>query len=198
MRNVEPARLRAEGTTPPPPGAKHAPTPAPEHRPVSGHEGRERVIVFVSGRPAAQQQIAVDAEYRAIYQSLRRGRHRDRFRLISVPAARLSDLEQALLDHHPDVVHIACHGSSDAELFLHADEDGAAPVPATALASIFEALQDNLSLVVLAACSTSDQAAAICKSSGTAIGMRSPISDRAAIKFSASLYGALASGRSVQ
>ena len=58
--------------------------------------------------------------------------------------------------------------------------------------------EGNLRLVVLNACHTRAQAEALTEVVDCVVSMDRTISDRAAIKFAASFYGALAFGRSVQ
>jgi tetratricopeptide (TPR) repeat protein/formylglycine-generating enzyme required for sulfatase activity len=155
-------------------------------------------VLFFAANADKDRLLSVGEEHDAIDASLRASRHRDRFQLIARLAGRLSDLQQALLDHSPDIVHFACHGSAQAELLLMQDGGEAAPVPAAALSETLRVLKDNLILVVFNACFSSTQAAAIRESVGLAIGMAWPIEDRAAIKFAAALYRGLASGRPVQ
>lgn len=163
-----------------------------------GSRARKRVtILFVAANHPAGESLALDREYRAIEQSIRAARHRRAFRLVPKLAARLSDLREALLDLRPEVVHIACHGSPDAELLLLSEEAGTAPVPPTALASLFGALADNLTLVACNACFTAEQGEAIRRTAGLAISMRARIGDDAAVAFASSLYSTLAFGRSV-
>ncbi len=58
--------------------------------------------------------------------------------------------------------------------------------------------EGNLRLVVLNACDTRSQAEALTEVVDCVVSMNRTITDRAAIKFAASFYGALAFGRSVQ
>ncbi len=155
-------------------------------------------ILFVSANPGDRDHLVVDEEYRAIEQRIRQARHREAFQLIACPAARRSDLQDALLEHAPHIVHFACHGSRQAEIDLLGDGPGAAPVSADSLASIFEVLHDDLVLVVFNACFASTQASAVRPFATATIGMQSRVTDRASIAFASALYGALAYGRSVQ
>jgi len=160
---------------------------------------RQKVkILFIAANTQCGDQLALDEEYRAIEQSIRLARHRDAFQLIPQLAARRGDLQQALLEHSPDVVHFACHGSAQAEVLLLGDGTAPGAISAKALASLFRVLQDNLVLVVFNACFASGQAAAIRQHAGLAIGMRERIEDRVATAFASALYGALAYGRSVR
>lgn len=155
-------------------------------------------ILFFSANTKDGDQLALDEEYRAIEQRIRLARHRDAFQPIFKPAARRDDLQDALLEHSPHVVHFACHGSSQAEIVLRSDGPASDPVAADSLASLFGVLHNNVVLVVFNACFASAQASAILRSAKVAIGMRSRIEDGAAITFASALYGALAYGCSVQ
>jgi formylglycine-generating enzyme required for sulfatase activity len=173
--------------------------PVARARSSSSPAVRERVkILFVAANVGPHAQLALDVEYRAIEDGIRAGRYRDAFQLIPKLAARPSDLQQALLEHCPDVVHFACHGTSDAELVLLAEPAGNVRVSPSALATMFRVLRDNVTLVVLNACNSGEQAQAIRRSAGLVIGMCTRIEDAAAISFASALYGALAYGRSVR
>jgi formylglycine-generating enzyme required for sulfatase activity len=154
-------------------------------------------VLFIAANAYQGDKLALDEEYRAIEESIRKARHREAFQLIAVLAARQRDLQQALLDHRPDVVHFACHGNSQEEILLLDEGPALGAVSAEALASLFRVLHDNLALVVFNACFASGQAAAIRQHAGIAIGMRERIEDSVSIAFATSLYGALAGGCSV-
>jgi formylglycine-generating enzyme required for sulfatase activity len=155
-------------------------------------------ILFIAANAEAHDALALDEEYRQIEHALRAGPHRDAFQLIPQLAARRGDLQRALLEHQPAVVHFACHGSSQAEVVLRGDGPATELVPADALASLFHVLRDNLVLVVFNACFAAGQALATCRHAGVAIGMRTWIDDRAATAFASALYEALAFGRSIR
>jgi WD40 repeat protein len=72
-------------------------------------------------------------------------------------------------------------------------------VSKSALVNVLRSCNDgNLRLVVLNACNTRPQAEALTEVVDCVVSMNRTITDRAAIKFAASFYGALAFGRSVQ
>jgi formylglycine-generating enzyme required for sulfatase activity len=155
-------------------------------------------VLFFAANADEGRLLAIGREHDAIDASVRASRHRNGFQLVARLAGRLGDLQQALLDHRPDIVHFACHGSARAELLLMQEGGDHDPVPAAALSETLRVLKDNLVLVVFNACFSSTQAEAIRDSVGLAIGMVKPIEDQAAIKFAAALYRGLASGRPVQ
>lgn len=159
---------------------------------------RKVKILFLSANTSDAKQLDLPDEYRTIEQSIKLSKYRDAFELEPKLAVQLEDLPHSLLEHRPDVVHFACHGSAAAELVLRKKDGGTARVPAEALAEYFRILGDKVVLVVLNACFASQQASAIRESIGMTIGMREPIDDAAAITFSGALYGSLAFGRSVR
>jgi len=190
---------RSEPVEPEPARANTLPGPAmvkPGRTEIVRPSGGPVKILFLSANTSGAP-LATDEEYRAIEQRIRLARHRDAFQLISKPAARRSDLQDALLEHSPHVVHFACHGSPQAEIALRSDGPASDPVSAESLASLFGVLHDNLVLVVFNACFAETQASAIRRHAKAAIGIRSHITDPDAIAFASALYGALAYGRSV-
>lgn len=158
----------------------------------------KRKILFIAADPFPGTQLAIAVEQRAILKQLRGGDYRDAFDLVFAPAARPSDLQQALLEHQPLVVHFSGHGSKSHEIILH-DESGTGthPISADALEELFGVLRDNIRLVVLNACYTQAQAVAIAKNIEFVVGMNDAIGDQAAVEFSAAFYGALGFGRTV-
>lgn len=98
-------------------------------------------ILFIAANADANKYLALDEEHRAIERSLASSRHRYTFELITKLAARQQDLQQALLEHEPDIVHFACHGNVDAELMLVAQQGGAATVSPADLTAMVRALE---------------------------------------------------------
>jgi class 3 adenylate cyclase len=154
-------------------------------------------VLFLAANPAGTKPLRLDEEIREITAKIQAAEHRDALELISCWAVRPDDLQQALLQHRPHIVHFSGHGTPG-EIVLTDDQGKAKPVGKTALASLFKTLKDNVKVVVLNACSTDEQASAIVQHIDCAIGMNQSIGDEAAITFAASFYRALAFGRSVQ
>ena len=140
--------------------------------------------------------LKLDEEYREIDLSI--SRRQNRLELASKLALRLSELQQGLLHHMPDVVHFGGHGSPAGELMLRDEAGALSAVTPDALRSLFAAHHGNVRLVILNACFSAAQARAVRDSVGVAVGMRRRISDRAAIVFAAAFYEALAYRRPVR
>lgn len=160
---------------------------------------RKRVkILFITANSRGDQQLALGEEFRTITQAIRESKFRDAFDIVPEFAVRQKDLQRALLQHRPDIVHFACHGSKDGKLVLLREDGTSGPISASTLASYFRILRSNIALVVLNSCFSSKQAAAVCRMIGVTIGMRQTIGDEAALHFSEAFYQGLAYGCSVR
>ena len=174
--------------------------PDPRERPTRppGAQRRTVKVLFFSANALPDQQLALDREYRAIDEALQHSGHRNAFEIISRPAARAQDLQQALLEHEPDILHFSCHGTVDAELLLQAASGAPAAVPPASVSAVLRALGGDVSLVVFNACWSQELAEAVRHHTGLAIGMRQPIDDGEAICFASAFYNALGHGRPVR
>lgn len=154
-------------------------------------------ILFLSANPTDTSQLQLDEESHAIEQALRRGKYWDHFQVEQHWAVRISDLQALLLDTRPHIVHFSGHGSKNSEIILQNEQGKAQPVPQQALKVLFALLKGNIRCVVLNACYSQKQAEGIASSIDAVIGMSDAIGDKAAIRFSASFYQALAFGQNV-
>lgn len=194
--------------------AKNDPLPEPE--------SYKKVILFLAAQPIATAKLRLDEEIREIDEGLKRSRHRDRFELKQQWALRSRDLQRAMLDCKPQIVHFSGHGigratdvaqSSEAtrklipvdrveafeEGLILEDQTGQAKLVSTeALAALFELFADSVECVVLNACYSERQAKAIAQHVPYVIGMNQAIGDRAAIEFAIGFYDALGAGESIQ
>ena len=155
-------------------------------------------VLFLAANPISPKPLALDEEIRAITQKIRAAEHRDLIEVIQAHAVRADDLQDALLQHQPQIVHFSGHGTSANELVLLDNSGQPKPLSQAALVSLFKALKDNIQVVVLNACYSAPQAEAITAHIPCAIGMSDAIRDDAAGTFASSFYRALAYGRSVQ
>lgn len=155
-------------------------------------------ILFFASNPRSTRRLALDEEIRLIQAKIRAAEYRDVIVLLPAMAARPDDLLQQLNEHKPQVVHFSGHGSSAGEIILMDEKRRAKPVSATALKKLFTTLKDNIRVVVLNACFTQVQAEGIREVIDCVVGMKTGISDEAAITFAASFYRAIGFGRSVK
>jgi serine/threonine protein kinase len=157
-------------------------------------------ILFLAANPTTTTRLALDVEAREIAEKVRDSRHREAFRFEQRWAVTPSDLQHALLDVRPDIVHFAGHAASGEGLIFDSGRQGASPVGTEALASLFSIVNRNahrVRIVVLNACDSQNQAQALCQYVDCVIGMSASIPDDAAIIFAAAFYRALGFGTSV-
>lgn len=94
---------------------------------------------------------------------------------------------------------VAGHGGSDEESFAAEDDSGYAHViPVAGLVQAFKAVGQAVRCVIVNACRTERLAQALAATGPCVIGMRQPVGDRSAIRFSIGFYQALAAGKSVE
>lgn len=154
-------------------------------------------ILFLAANPAKTSQLALDEEARTIGARLRGGDLPTCTRFTTRWAVQCKDLQQALLEERPTLVHLSGHGSGDDGLVFHEDGGRSKAVSTEALRDLFSMFRDSIRVVVLSACYSAIQAEAIASELDVVIGMRARVTDRAALLFSEAFYQALAFGRSV-
>ncbi len=154
-------------------------------------------ILFLGANPADSTRLRLDEEVREIDHALASAALGKRCDLRQQWAVRVSELQGFLLRTKPRVLHFSGHGSESA-IMLESDGGGSRPVAAARLANLLKQFNQNLRCVVLNACYSAEQAEAIAEHIDCVIGMSAAVADRAAIRFAAAFYLAVASGCSVQ
>lgn len=155
-------------------------------------------ILILAASPDNLAVLRVNEELREIDDGLRRAKYRQRFRLEQRMAVRPLDLQQAMLEVDPQIVHFCGHGSGVEGLIFEDRNGHSRPVSGLALANLFKLFSGKLECVVLNSCHSEEQAKVISKYIPYVIGMKRQIGDRAAITFSIGFYGALGAGQSVE
>lgn len=154
-------------------------------------------ILFLGANPKNTTRLRIDEELREIDQQLRLSTARERLSLAQGWAIRADDLQQALIDNEPQIVHFSGHG--DVEGILIEDEQGNAhQISTDAVSELFGLFKESVKCVLLNACFSETQAKAILAHIPYVIGMRSEMPDAAAIKFSVGFYKAIAAGKTVE
>lgn len=157
-----------------------------------------QTILFLSANPTDSQPLRLDQELRDIGEGLQRSQQRDQFQLQQRMAARPRDIQRAMLDLNPQMIHFSGHGAGTEGLAFE-DESGKTQfVSGEALADLFSLFADQLRCVVLNGCYTEVQAKAIAQHIPYVIGMNKAIGDKAAIAFAVGFYDALGAGRDVE
>ena len=155
-------------------------------------------ILFLAVNPLDTARLRLDEESRSIDQVLRQTDYRDRFDVRQHWAVRVTDIQEFLLRHKPDIVHFSGHGSASSEIILEDSKGSSHPVPVDVLSDLFCVLKDNIRCVVLNACYSERQAQAIAQHIDYVIGMSRGIGDPSAISFTTAFYRALGYGKDIE
>jgi CHAT domain len=158
----------------------------------------QQKILILAANPKGTTLLRLDEEVREIDAGLQRAKNRDRFVLEQKWAVRPRDIQRAMLDINPQIIHFSGHGTGDEGLVFE-DETGLAKlVDGEALAGLFQLFAEQIECVVLNGCYSEIQANAIAQHINYVIGMKKAIGDRSAIEFAVGFYDALGSGRPVE
>jgi len=156
-------------------------------------------ILFLAANPIASGRLALDEEARSIEEKVRSSKHRDSVIFRSCWAVRPADLQQAILEEDPTVVHFSGHGGGTIGIVMHSDSMGdESLVTSDMLTELLRVLKDGIRLVVLNACYSEEQAKIIVGQIDFVVGMNDSIDDEAARIFAAAFYRGLSFGKSVQ
>jgi hypothetical protein len=151
-------------------------------------------ILLLAANPKGTQNLRLQEEEREIKERLRLAGY-GKIPINSAGAVRPIDIQQAMLDFDPHVVHFSGHGAGQDGLVFEDAIGQEKLVDSDALAELFELFAEQVECVVLNACYSKFQAEAIAQHIDYVIGMSKEIGDNAAINFSVGFYAALGAGR---
>lgn len=158
--------------------------------------GTLKSILLLAANPKGTRELRLQEEEREIRERLRLAGH-GKTPINSTGATRSRDIQQALLDFKPQIVHFSGHGASQEGLVFEDAIGQEKLVGSAALANLFR-LFSRIECVVLNACYSRFQAEAIARHIEYVIGMSQGIGDKAAIEFSVGFYSALGAGESIE
>jgi len=158
----------------------------------------QQTILFLAANPKDTGHLRLDQELRDIAEGLRRAQKRDQFNLEQRSAVRPRDIQRAMLDVEPQIIHFSGHGESEQGLVFEDEIGNAKFVDGAALAGLFELFADQVNCVVLNSCYSETQAKAIAQHIPYVIGMNQAIGDKAALAFAVGFYDALGAGRNIE
>ncbi|MBW4476095.1 MAG: CHAT domain-containing protein [Tolypothrix brevis GSE-NOS-MK-07-07A] len=162
---------------------------------TSSSDVSKRTILLLAANPLGTSRLCLGEEERDIRTELQRTRYCNWFDLQSRWAVRYSDVQTALHEITPQIVHFSGHGEGQDGLVFQ-DENGRAKlINSEALANLFQLCAEHVECVVLNACFSDVQAREIALHIPYVIGMKSAIGDRAAREFSIGFYKALGFGK---
>ncbi len=159
---------------------------------------KKKTILFLAANPKNSTPLDLTHEVKEIDAGLQRSQKRSQFQLEQVWAVSPGDVQRAMLDHKPQIVHFSGHGMGENGLVLENVTGQAQLVQSRALAGLFKLFADRVECVVLNACYSEVQAIAIAHCIPYVIGMNQAIGDRAARLFAVGFYDALGAGESIE
>ncbi|MFB2839766.1 AAA-like domain-containing protein [Floridanema evergladense] len=159
---------------------------------------KKKIILFLAANPKNTNPLSLDDEVKEIDQGLQRAKKRHNFQLEKEFAVTPRDMQRAVLEFKPEIVHFSGHGTGEDGLALEDGNKKIKLVSAKALASLFELFKDQVECVVLNACYSEIQAKAIAHHIPYVIGMKKAVGDNAARAFAVGFYDALGAGETVE
>ena len=167
---------------------------------MSSSTRKKKTILFLAANPKNSTQLRLDQEVKEIDAGLQRAQKREKFQLEKMSAITPRDLQRAMLDFKPQIVHFSGHGVGADGLVLEDVNGQATFVRGEALAKLFHLFTEecNIECVVLNACYSEVQANAIAQYVPYVIGMNQEIGDSAAREFAVGFYDALGAGKSIE
>lgn len=151
-------------------------------------------ILAVFANPKGSDSLRLGEEDRTIHECIRRARQRENLDLKVLHAARVRDLQLALLEDDYQVVHFSGHGTSDGRLVLEDVVGNPKFVSQEALADLLRSFP-AIQCVLLNACYTVRPGEPIALGVPFSIAMEDAISDVAAQYFTRGFYDAIGAGK---
>lgn len=153
-------------------------------------------VLLLAANPKGTVSLRLQEEEREIRERLRLAGY-GKTPINSAGAVRPRDIQQAMLDFKPQIVHFTGHGTGQDGLAFEDSAGQVKLIDAAALANLFQLFSDRVECVVLNACYSKFQAEAIAQHIDFVIGMSQAIGDRAAIDFAVGFYTALGAGETI-
>lgn len=129
-----------------------------------------QTILILAANRKDTSQLSLDQEVRDIGEGLQRAKHREEFILEQKWAVRPRDIQRAMLDINPSIIHFSGHGTGDEGLVFEDETGSAKLIDGEALAGLFELFAEQLDCVVLNGCYSEVQASAIAQQVNYVIG----------------------------
>jgi hypothetical protein len=158
---------------------------------------KNKVILFFAANPQYTHPLRLDKEVRDIEDELNKSRNKDKIKLIKLSAIRISDLQDSLLEHSPEFVHFAGHGTEEGIILL-GDDDNEKIVKSESFAELFRLFDDVVQCVFLNSCYSESQASVIKQYIPNVIGMKKEVGDNTAIEFAKAFYKGIVAGKDVR
>jgi len=157
-----------------------------------------QTILFIATNPKDTARLQLEQELRDISEGLHRLQHHEQFRMEQRLAVRPRDIQRAILDIEPQIIHFSGDGMGDQGLLFVDEVGNAKPIAGEALAALFSLFSDHVRCVVLNGCYSLIQGQAIAQHIPGVIGIHQAMGNKAATEFAVSFYESVGSGRSIE
>ncbi|MBE8968022.1 CHAT domain-containing protein [Nostocales cyanobacterium LEGE 12452] len=157
----------------------------------------QKSILLLAANPKQTKSLRLQEEEREIKDRLRLAGY-GKIPINSTGATRPRDIQQAMLDFKPQIVHFSGHGAGQDGLVFEDFAGQEKLVSSEGLANLFRLFSDQVECVVLNACYSKFQAEAIARHIDYVVGMSQALGDKAAIEFAVGFYAALGAERSIE
>jgi hypothetical protein len=155
-------------------------------------------LLFLAAQPEEKAALNAGAAHHAIEEAIASAGGKGALTVASAWAVRPADVQRSLHEHRPHLLHFHAHGDAKGRLLLEAAGGQPQPVRPEAIAGLLRAMETDIRLVFFAACHSESLAEAAASVVGLAIGMGDEVEEKAATQLSASFYGGVAMGLTVQ
>lgn len=157
----------------------------------------ERILILAANAEKTSQ-AHLGQELRDIAGGLQRAQKREQFVLEQRWTVHPRDIQRAILDTNPHIVHFSGHAAKEEGLVFEDEAGQAKRISSDALAGIFKLFVDKVACVVLNGCYSTRQAEAIAQHIPYVIGISQIVEKGVAIEFVVGFYDALGAGRSIE
>ncbi|GBO51562.1 hypothetical protein APA_526 [Pseudanabaena sp. lw0831] len=156
-----------------------------------------KTILMLAANPKNSVSLRLQEEERDIKERLRLAGYGTE-PIKTAVAVRPRDIQQAMLDFKPQIIHFSGHGADEDGLVFEDINGQSKLIGGEDLADLFDLFSDRIECVVLNACYSETQAEAIRQNIKYVIGMNQTIDDLAAIEFAVGFYAAIGAGETYE
>ncbi len=157
----------------------------------------KKTILTLTANPDDTTALKLNREIRAIQEQFQMAPNRDDFQLVRRDATSWDDLQRAIFEFKPRIVHFCGHGARQQGLVFEQEQGRSFVITAEVLSNLFKQVADDVECVLLNACYSTEQAQAISQHINYVIGMNRPIQDDVAIAYAKGFYLALGAGQTI-
>lgn len=157
-----------------------------------------KTILLLSANPQGTAPLCLEEEAKLIKAGLKQAKNRKLFQIERAEAVTARDVQRAMLEYEPQIVHFSGHGTGAPGIILEGTDGNPQTVSSDALADLFALSSDTVECVVLNACYSEYQAQGIAQHIPSVVGMNQTIGDKAALEYAVSFYDALGAGRPIE